>query len=50
MCENMRIDTPDGRRIRLSDVADVRVGPTPNAIEREHQSRRIDVGAQRLGP
>ncbi len=47
--ENLRIDTPDGRRIRLSDVADVRVAPTPNAIEREHQSRRIDVGANVLG-
>jgi Cu/Ag efflux pump CusA len=26
-------------------VADVRIAPTPNAIEREQQSRRIDVGA-----
>ncbi len=42
---NLPIDTPDGRRVRLSDVADVRLGPTPNAIEREQQSRRIDVGA-----
>jgi Cu/Ag efflux pump CusA len=38
------IDTPDGGRVRLAEVADVRVAPTPNAIEREHQSRRIDVG------
>ena len=28
-----------------TEVADVRLAPTPNAIERELQSRRIDVGA-----
>src|ERR687893_714930 len=39
------IDTPGGEQIRLEQVADVRVAPTPNAIEREQQSRRIDVGA-----
>ena len=43
--ENLQIDTPGGGRVRLSDVADVRLAPTPNAIEREAQSRRIDVGA-----
>ena len=43
--ENLPIDTPDGARVRLEDVADVTLAPTPNAIEREHQSRRIDVGA-----
>jgi CzcA family heavy metal efflux pump len=42
---NLQIDTPDGGRVRLGDVADVRLAPTPNAIEREQQSRRIDVGA-----
>ena len=26
-------------------MADVRLAPTPNAIERTQQSRRIDVGA-----
>lgn len=41
---DLPIETPDGRRVRLAEVADVRVAPTPNAIEREHQSRRIDVG------
>jgi CzcA family heavy metal efflux pump len=39
------IDTPGGDQIRLEQVADVRVAPTPNFIEREQQSRRIDVGA-----
>jgi CzcA family heavy metal efflux pump len=43
--ENLQIDTPGGERIALKDVADVRMGPTPNAILREQQSRRIDVGA-----
>ena len=39
------IDTPGGEQIRLEQVADVGIAPTPNAIEREQQSRRIDVGA-----
>ena len=43
--ENMQLDTPGGGRVVLSEVADVSVGPTPNAIERDRQSRRIDVGA-----
>jgi CzcA family heavy metal efflux pump len=43
--ENLQLDTSTGGRVRLKDVADVRLAPTPNAIEREKQSRRIDVGA-----
>ena len=43
--EQMLIDTPSGERVRLRDVADVRVLPTPNAIVRERGSRRIDVHA-----
>jgi len=43
--QNLQLDTPTGARIRLQDVAEVRLAPTPNAIEREAQSRRIDVGA-----
>jgi Cu/Ag efflux pump CusA len=39
------LDTPDGGHVRLGQVADVRVRPTPNAIEREADSRRIDVEA-----
>ena len=41
--ENLLIDTPSGERIRLADVADVRIGAVPNVIEREGQSRKIDV-------
>jgi CzcA family heavy metal efflux pump len=43
--ENLQLDTPNGTRIRLRDVAEVRMAPTPNAIQREQQSRYIDVGA-----
>ena len=43
--EEAQIDTPDGGHVELSQVADVRVAPTPNHIQRELQSRRIDVGA-----
>jgi CzcA family heavy metal efflux pump len=39
------LDTPGGGRVRLRQVAEVRVRPTPNAIEREADSRRIDVEA-----
>jgi CzcA family heavy metal efflux pump len=43
--EELPIDTPTGDRVRLEQVADVRLAPTPNNIQREQQSRRIDVGA-----
>jgi len=39
------IDTPGGGHVQLSDVADVTLKPTPNAIEREGSTRKIDVGA-----
>jgi Cu/Ag efflux pump CusA len=47
--ENMQIDIPGGSRVRLKDVARVTLAGTPNAIERENQSRRIDVGANISG-
>lgn len=37
------IETPAGGHVRLSDVADLAIVPTPNAIKREGTSRRIDV-------
>ncbi|MGH8885217.1 MAG: efflux RND transporter permease subunit [Egibacteraceae bacterium] len=43
------IDTPSGGQVRLGDVAEVRLAPTPNAIIRENVSRRIDVGANVRG-
>jgi CzcA family heavy metal efflux pump len=39
---NFPIDTPFGGRVRLGDVADVALEPTPNKIKRENGSRRID--------
>jgi CzcA family heavy metal efflux pump len=43
--EQMLIDTPNGERVHLKDVADVRILPTPNVIKREGGSRRIDIQA-----
>jgi CzcA family heavy metal efflux pump len=37
------IATPGGGHVRLADVADLAIVPTPNAIKREGASRRIDV-------
>jgi CzcA family heavy metal efflux pump len=41
--KDLPIDTPAGRKVKLSAVADVRFAPSPNAILRDDQSRRIDV-------
>ena len=41
--QDLPIDTPSGDRVKLSEVADVRFAPSPNAILRDDQSRRIDV-------
>ena len=43
--EQLPIDTPSGKRVQLKDVATVAVKPNPNAIERQGDSRRLDVGA-----
>jgi CzcA family heavy metal efflux pump len=42
---NLPIGTPGGDQIKLQQVADVSMAPTPNHIQRTQQSRRIDVGA-----
>jgi len=47
--QNLPIQTPSGKLVRLEDVADVRIEPTPNVIKREKVSRRIDVGANIRG-
>jgi CzcA family heavy metal efflux pump len=39
------IDTPRHGQVPLATLADVRIRPTPNVIERERASRRIDVAA-----
>ncbi len=43
------IDTPSGDHVRLEDVADVRIVPAPNVVEREGQSRKTDVSANVRG-
>ena len=47
--EDLPIDTPAGGHVRLGDVATVAVKPTPNLVERDNNSRRIDVGANVRG-
>jgi CzcA family heavy metal efflux pump len=47
--QNLLIDTPSGEQVRLADVADVRIVPTPNAINREGLARRINVDAEVKG-
>jgi CzcA family heavy metal efflux pump len=42
---NLLIDTPGGGHVRLGDVAAVDVKPSPNVIERDAVSRRVDVTA-----
>jgi len=37
------IETPAGGHVRLADVADLAIVPTPNAIKREGATRRMDV-------
>jgi CzcA family heavy metal efflux pump len=43
--ENLPIDTPSGGRVRLGSVATVALRPNPNAIDRQGDSRYLDVGA-----
>ncbi|MEO1415695.1 MAG: efflux RND transporter permease subunit [Bacteroidota bacterium] len=47
--ENIHIDLPDGGYIKLKDVAEVKIVPTPNVIERENLTRKLDVGANIRG-
>jgi CzcA family heavy metal efflux pump len=46
---NLLIDGSDGGHLRLGQVADVRVTPTPIVIERDAVSRRLDVVADVSG-
>ena len=40
---SLMIDAPFGAQVALGDVADITLEPTPNTINRESASRRIDV-------
>ena len=46
---NLLIDTPDGKHVRLQQVADVRVTPTPNVLRHDSVSRYVDVVADVRG-
>jgi Cu/Ag efflux pump CusA len=46
---DLLIDTPSGQHVRMGDVADVRIAPASNVVEREKDSRRLDVGANVRG-
>jgi len=46
---NLPIDTPSGTVVRLGSVADVALRPNPNAIDRQGDSRYLDVGASVSG-
>jgi CzcA family heavy metal efflux pump len=46
---DLLIDTPRGGHVRLADVADVQILPTPNTVNRENQSRKINIQANVSG-
>jgi CzcA family heavy metal efflux pump len=46
---NLLVDTPSGEKVRIGDVAEIRISPIPNKVHRENQSRTIDVEANVLG-
>ncbi|MGH3065554.1 MAG: efflux RND transporter permease subunit [Gaiellaceae bacterium] len=43
------IETPDGRHVRVGDVADVRIAPNPTIVRRQGVSRYLDIGASVSG-
>jgi CzcA family heavy metal efflux pump len=43
--QELLIETPDGRRVRLGDVADVRIAADPTIVKRHAVSRYRDIGA-----
>jgi CzcA family heavy metal efflux pump len=45
----LQLDTPDGKHVRLDQVATIKVTGTPNTIERVSASRLIQVGANVSG-
>lgn len=46
---NLLIDAPLGGKIPLRDVAEIRIAPTPNLIQHENASRKIDVSCNVKG-
>jgi CzcA family heavy metal efflux pump len=46
---DLMLDTPRGGHVRLGDIADVTIAPTPTIIEHEAQFNRIDILADVRG-
>jgi len=46
---DLLLETPSGGHVRLGDVAEVRIASSPDRIQREGVTRRIDVGANVRG-
>lgn len=46
---NLLIDAPLGGKVPLRDVAELRIAPTPNLIQHENASRKIDVSCNAKG-
>ena len=47
--EGLLLDTPSGDHVRLGEIADIAIRPTPNTIKREGAARRLDVDANVKG-
>ena len=45
----MPIDTPSGDRVRLDQVAELTISPTPNHVDHENTHRKIDITANVQG-
>jgi CzcA family heavy metal efflux pump len=43
--QNLPMDSPRGGTVRLADIAQVAIKPTPNVVQHENLMRSIDVGA-----
>lgn len=43
------VDTVLGGKVSLQEVADIRIAPTPNVIQRENASRKIDISCNAKG-
>jgi len=46
---SLAIDTPSDGQVPLAQLADVQIAPTPNTIERENVTRRLEVSANVSG-
>ncbi|MCC6457523.1 MAG: efflux RND transporter permease subunit [Caldilineaceae bacterium] len=47
--QNLMIDTAHGEQIPMQEVADIRMVPVPNAVNRENLARRLHVEADVVG-